>query len=101
MTAMRKGFFDRLLMPGVAFDITDPKRVKPALTPIQRISAVVTYGWPRLDKLPRPAPHECGHTRTPERFQLQSEPCDTAFGFNSLRCQNLCITCLIPAHLIC
>lgn len=45
--AMLKGFFDRLLMPGVAFDITDPKRVRPLLTNVRRIAGVVTYGRPR------------------------------------------------------
>jgi NAD(P)H dehydrogenase (quinone) len=47
LPAMLKGFFDRLLMPGVAFDISDPARIKPMLTHIRRISAVVTYGRPR------------------------------------------------------
>ena len=47
LPAMLKGFFDRLFMPGVAFDLSDPARVKPMLTHIRRISAVATYGRPR------------------------------------------------------
>lgn len=47
LPAMLKGWFDRVLMPGVAFDISDPAHVKPALTHLRRIAAVTTYGRPR------------------------------------------------------
>jgi NAD(P)H dehydrogenase (quinone) len=46
MPAMLKGFCDRLLMPGVAFDLSDPARVKPSLLNLRRIVGVVTYGRP-------------------------------------------------------
>ena len=41
--AMLKGFFDRLLLPGVAYD---PKDSKPSLGNLQTIVGVVTYGQP-------------------------------------------------------
>jgi putative NADPH-quinone reductase len=47
MPAMLKGFFDRLIMPGVAFDLSDLARVKPLLGNLTRIIGIVTYGRPR------------------------------------------------------
>jgi len=46
LPAMLKGFCDRLLMPGVAFDISDPANVKPILGNIRKIVGIVTYGRP-------------------------------------------------------
>lgn len=45
--AMLKGFIDRLMMPGVAFDLSDPRHVRPTLDSLERIVGVVTYGRPR------------------------------------------------------
>lgn len=47
LPAMLKGYFDRIFMPGVAFDLSEPANVKPMLTNLKRIAAVVTYGRPR------------------------------------------------------
>ncbi|MEO8524322.1 MAG: NAD(P)H-dependent oxidoreductase [Caldimonas sp.] len=47
LPAMLKGWFDRVFVPGVAFDLSDPKNVRPSLTNLKRIAAVVTYGRPR------------------------------------------------------
>ena len=41
--AMLKGFFDRLLIPGVAYD---PATSKPSLLNIRKIVGIVTYGQP-------------------------------------------------------
>ncbi len=48
LPAMIKGFFDRLFMPGVGFDLSDPARARPLLRNIKRLSAITTYGRPRL-----------------------------------------------------
>ena len=47
MPAMLKGFLDRMIMPGVAFDISEPAKVRPMLGNITRIVGIVTYGRPR------------------------------------------------------
>jgi putative NADPH-quinone reductase len=46
--AILKGFFDRVFLPGVSFDLTPEGGVAPKLTHIRRIAAVCTYGSDRL-----------------------------------------------------
>ncbi len=48
MPAMLKGWFDRVLLPGVSFTLEDGV-AKPALTHLKRIAGVVTYGRPRYN----------------------------------------------------
>jgi len=44
--AMLKGWMDRLLMPGVAFDLSNPNNAIPLLTNLKRIVGIATYGRP-------------------------------------------------------
>jgi putative NADPH-quinone reductase len=43
--AMLKGFMDRLFMPGVGFDISDPANVR-RLLQYRRLAGITTYGRP-------------------------------------------------------
>ena len=43
-----QGLLDRLVLPGVAFDLGDPAQVRPMLTNIRKLAGIVTYGRPRL-----------------------------------------------------
>jgi len=45
--AILKGFFDRVFLPGVSFEIRDGK-VRPCLHNISKVSVVTTYGGSRL-----------------------------------------------------
>lgn len=46
--AQLKGWFDRILVPGVAFSFSDDGRVRPALAHAKRMFIVTTYGSPKL-----------------------------------------------------
>src|SRR3954452_20383299 len=45
--AILKGFFDRVFLPGVSFELVDGQ-ARPFLTNIKRVSAVTTYGGSRF-----------------------------------------------------
>lgn len=45
--AILKGFFDRVFLPGVSFDLLDDGGVRARLTNIRKLAAVCTYGGSR------------------------------------------------------
>ena len=47
LPAMLKGWFDRVLLPGVSFDMSNPGKIQPGLTHLRHVVAVTTYGTPR------------------------------------------------------
>ena len=63
---MLKGFFERVVMPVVAIDLSDPHNVKPTLTHIKRVSAVRTSGHPLCTALPMGYPPRMSMTRYTE-----------------------------------
>jgi putative NADPH-quinone reductase len=46
--AMLKGFFDKVLLPGVSFDMSDASHIKPLLANLKLVTGIVTYGRGRL-----------------------------------------------------
>ena len=44
LPALLKGFFDRVFLPGVSFDLTDAGRIRPRLRHIRKVGAIATYG---------------------------------------------------------
>lgn len=45
--AILKGFLDRMMIPGVAFDLSNPGNVRSLLGHIRRVEGIVTYGRQR------------------------------------------------------
>lgn len=46
--AQLKGWFERVLVPGVGFRLDERNRVRPAITHVRHLHAVTTYGSPKL-----------------------------------------------------
>jgi NAD(P)H dehydrogenase (quinone) len=47
LPALLKGFFDRVFLPGVSFDLSADGRIAPRLLHIRKIAAIATCGRPR------------------------------------------------------
>lgn len=51
LPAILKGWFDRVLIPGVSFTLGTDGIARPALTNIRRIAGISTYGRPRWNAI--------------------------------------------------
>jgi putative NADPH-quinone reductase len=47
LPALLKGFFDRVFLPGVSFDLGADGRIEPRLQHIRKIATIATYGRAR------------------------------------------------------
>jgi NAD(P)H dehydrogenase (quinone) len=71
--AMLKGWMDRLLMPGVAFDLSNPNMAVPLLGNLKRIAGIATYGRPWWNALLVGNPPKKIMTRYLPRFSRRAK----------------------------
>jgi putative NADPH-quinone reductase len=69
--ALLKGWMDRLLSPGIAFDLSDPNRTKPLLGRLRRVAGITTYGRPWWNALAVGDPPRRIVTRYLPRFAVR------------------------------